>query len=347
MSLLIGIGAAHALMLCVFAGVAARRRSGHAWLATLFGLLAIVVTAVLITHRTEGWIESIAIVIEGAAAWTVGPVLYAYVRDAIDRPLSPAELTWHFGMCVALVAAYTLVVLSMPWEGVQWAVVPYEIGYTAASAIAFSRGHSRHAPSARGNWWPLSSLALMFAVHAGQLLRFFAPRAAEDAVPLVGALGASLVLLALLISQARRVTGPRYAHSTLTRNELQGIFAALERALDGPPALYRDLDLSLARLSAAAGTPAHHASQAIAEAGAGSFYDLLTARRVAEAKRRLRDPANARIAVEALGMESGFRSRSAFYAAFKAATGSTPAEFRKNSAKIVSSPPGQDKDTPQ
>jgi AraC-like DNA-binding protein len=339
-SLLIGIGAAHAMMLSVFAGVAARRRSGHAWLATLFAILAIVVTAILVTHRTEGIVESVALIVEGAAAWAVAPVLYAYIRDAIDRPLSPAEMRWHFGTCAVLVVAYTAALLATPWQSVQWAVVPYEIAYTAASVLVFARGRPRQAQSARNYWWPLAALALMLSIHAGQVLRLLAPRAGEDAVPLLGALGASVILLAVLVTQAQRMAGPRYARSALSPGELERIFAALQRALDGPPALYRDLDLSLAQLSAAAGVPAHHASQAIAEAGGGSFYELLTARRVEEAKRRLLDPANANVAVDVLGTEAGFRSRSAFYAAFKAATGASPAEFRKRGGTIVSGTAG-------
>ncbi len=339
-SLFIGIGVAHAAMLSAYAAASAQRRSGHAWLASLFAILAIVVTAILITHRTEGLIESIAMLFEGAAAWLAGPVLYAYMRDAIDRPLSPRGLALHFGVCLVLIVAYTLIQLAIPWPQAQWAVAPYELCYSIASALAFARGRRATDRSARGFWWPIGSLAVMFSVHAGQLVRLFEPRAAEDLVPLIGAFAASLILLALLVSQAQRVAGPRYARSSLKREELERIYTVLQRTLDGPPPLYLDLDLSLARLSGAANVPVHHASQAISEIGCGSFYDMLTARRVAEAQRRLLAPENAQISVDALGSESGFRSRSAFYAAFKAATGATPADFRKRRGAIVSGTAG-------
>jgi len=338
--ILIAIGAAHALMLSAYAGVAARKRSGHAWLAALFAILAIVVTCILITHRTEGAAESIALVIEGAAAFAVGPTLYATIRDAIDRPLSKRALASHFGACALLIAAFTLLVIMSPWPQVQWAVAPYEMIYTAASALAFAQGRRAGDRSARGFWWPLAALAVMAAVHVGQAVRFVAPAAGSDAVPLIGAIAATIILAAVLVAQAQRTTGPRYARSTLSRAELQRIYAALERALDGPPPLHRTLDLSLAQLAAAAGVPMHHASQAISEIGGASYYDLITGRRVADAQTRLLDPANAAVAVDALGMEAGFRSRSAFYAAFKAATGATPAEFRRRGGTIVSGTAG-------
>jgi AraC-like DNA-binding protein len=339
-SLFIGIGVAHAAMLSAYAAVSAQRRSGHAWLASLFAILAVVVTAILITHRTEGLVESIAMLFEGAAAWFVGPVLYAYMRDAVDRPLSPRTLALHFGLCLALVVTYTLTLLMTPWQQMQWAVVPYELCYSIASAYAFARERRASDRSARGFWWPIGSLAVIFSIHAGQLVRYFEPRAAEDVVPLVGAFAASLILLALLVSQAQRVASPRYARSSLQRDQLERIYAALQRALDGPPPLYLDLDLNLAQLSGTANVPAHHASQAISEVGGGSFYDMLTARRVAEAQRRLLAPENAQVSVDVLGMESGFRSRSAFYAAFKAATAVTPAEFRKRGGANVSGTAG-------
>jgi AraC-like DNA-binding protein len=239
-----------------------------------------------------------------------------------------------------MIVAYTTAIIALPWPWLQWTPPAYEFAYSVAGAVGFAQRPRPKDRTARGYWWPLAALALMFAVHAGQAVRLFAPQAGDDAVPLMGALGASLILLAVLVTQAQRVAGPRYARSALSRAELERIYAAVQRALDGPPALYRDLDLSLARLALAAEVPPHHASQAISEIGSGTFYDLLTAKRVADAERRLLDPANAQVAVDVLGTEAGFRSRSAFYAAFKAATGATPAEYRRNGGKIVSRTPG-------
>lgn len=344
-SVFIAVGAVHAALLALYAGAAARRKASHTWLATLFALLAVVVTAILITHRTDGAVERIVVMVEDAAAWFVGPVLFAYLNDAIDRPLSRPWLGAHLAIPALVVVGQTGAMLLTPWWPPPWAVVFYQAAYSIVGAIVFVRGRRETDRTARGFWWPLGTLATMFAIHAGQTLRFVAPAAAQNAVPLIGALAASLVLLTLLVVLAGRAGGgPRYARSALGLDELKRIYDALTRALDGPPPLHLRLDLNLADLSAAANVPAHHASQAISEIGGGSFYDLLTRRRVAEAQHRLLDTRNANVAVEALGMESGFRSRSAFYAAFKAATGVTPAEFRRRGGQIVSGTAGADQD---
>ena len=48
---------------------------------------------------------------------------------------------------------------------------------------------------------------------------------------------------------------------------------------------------------------------------------------MAEARRRLSDPASRHLTVEAIAAEVGFNSRASFYRVFKKATGRTPGDF--------------------
>ena len=101
--------------------------------------------------------------------------------------------------------------------------------------------------------------------------------------------------------------------------------------------------MSLSELARRADVPVRHLSQAISEAGGTSFNALITGRRLQAAKTLLEDPLNGAVAVEALGLEAGFRSRSAFYAAFRKTTGLTPVQYRDRAAgENVSSPFGSD-----
>jgi AraC-like DNA-binding protein len=55
--------------------------------------------------------------------------------------------------------------------------------------------------------------------------------------------------------------------------------------------------------------------------------------RIGEAKKLLQDPSFDKYSIEAIGMEAGFKSRSAFYTTFKSHTALSPGKFRKQHKK--------------
>ena len=61
-----------------------------------------------------------------------------------------------------------------------------------------------------------------------------------------------------------------------------------------------------------------------------SFIDYMNEFRVKQAKRLLTDKNYNQYTTTAVGLESGFNSKSTFYSVFKKHTGKTPSEFRKN-----------------
>ena len=87
-------------------------------------------------------------------------------------------------------------------------------------------------------------------------------------------------------------------------------------------------DLTLSELAAETGMPRSHLSQLINERCGKSFSELLIEHRVEEARHLLADRALDHLTVEGIGQRAGFNSRSAFYDAFKKATGKTPAAYR-------------------
>jgi len=92
---------------------------------------------------------------------------------------------------------------------------------------------------------------------------------------------------------------------------------------------YLETDFSLARLSDLLNTPKHHLSQIINAEMKSTFYDLVNANRIQFAIRELKRKNDALITLEALGYDSGFKSKSAFFHHFKKITGKTPGQFRK------------------
>ena len=70
----------------------------------------------------------------------------------------------------------------------------------------------------------------------------------------------------------------------------------------------------------------HELSRLINENLNSSFTEFINEYRVEEAKQLI--AINANYTIEAIGNQSGFNSKSAFYKAFKTYTGTTPAKFK-------------------
>lgn len=88
-------------------------------------------------------------------------------------------------------------------------------------------------------------------------------------------------------------------------------------------------EFSLQLLSREVDSNVSYVSRAINEGYGVNFKTVLAQRRIAEACRRLSDPAlNERYSIEGIAAEVGFKSRATFSVAFKTITGLTPTEFR-------------------
>ena len=64
------------------------------------------------------------------------------------------------------------------------------------------------------------------------------------------------------------------------------------------------------------------------------FVEYVNTLRVEEAKSYLLNPDFSNYTLEAIGIEAGFNSKSAFYSSFKKITGVTPSEFKKDSTNL-------------
>ena len=94
--------------------------------------------------------------------------------------------------------------------------------------------------------------------------------------------------------------------------------------------VYREPSLTIAALALRMGLPEHRLRRLINQGlGHRHFSAFLNAYRIADAKRALHDPALAEVPVLTIAMDAGFQSIGPFNRAFKAETGLTPTEFRR------------------
>ena len=206
-------------------------------------------------------------------------------------------------------------------------VVILQFVYTCMATWIFSR-----------SGWNLSSrprhllffLIVLWILHVLQFSRMLLPNIGWlfDLVPLFGA-AAFLAFTALVLTDPRALRA--LSQTEIVRRPATDFLTTLENYMcEEKP--YLDPRLTLDQLASAVGVPARELSQEIGASDDGSFYSLVNRHRIAEARSLLLSPQEARTSVEAIGLMSGFRSRSTFYEAFRREVDMTPAEFRRRSA---------------
>ena len=135
------------------------------------------------------------------------------------------------------------------------------------------------------------------------------------------------------IPQSREVQKQRYENSTLTEAQKQKYIKKLNEYMVDQQ-IYTKPDLTLAQLSENMKIPSHHMSQVINEKLGYNFLDFINSHRVKAAQDKLIDPELAHYTIIGIAYESGFNSKSTFYAAFKKVTGMTPSQYRKGQLAV-------------
>jgi AraC-like DNA-binding protein len=138
----------------------------------------------------------------------------------------------------------------------------------------------------------------------------------------------TVVTLFFILSESRFFENSWIAekYETLTADEID--LRTIELALDENQ-FYLSKDLSLKSLATILGISQNALSKTINSTSGMNFNDFVNQKRVNEAKKRLLSKDFEHLTIEAIGNSVGFNSKSAFYAAFKKNTNSSPSAFLK------------------
>ena len=145
-------------------------------------------------------------------------------------------------------------------------------------------------------------------------------------------LGIAIITVALvanpqLIGDLAEAARVKYGTSTLGGVDVDASLGKLARLMSDGKA-YQNEDLSLNSLAAEIGLTAHQLSELINSRLGMGFARYVRERRIEAAKKvLLAAPSQSILSVS---LDTGFRSQSAFYAAFKELTGQSPGEFRES-----------------
>ena len=108
--------------------------------------------------------------------------------------------------------------------------------------------------------------------------------------------------------------------------------------------IYRQEGLAIGALAARFDVPEYRLRQAINEGlGYRNFNAFLNHYRIEDAKAALADPAQREVPVLTIAMDAGFQSIGPFNRAFKAESGMTPSEFRREALTSVQTAPEVDR----
>lgn len=313
----------------------ANRLLGAALLAaaTALGLI-------LLSHRWDvaplapegpSWLDLAEFVL-----WSIsGPIGLLYATLVARRDRWPARaFWWHFVPGVALGAQVAVAVQngSEPWLPPVPAMMLYQLAYTVLVFRVWLRSRSADRSWGFHRFWVPTLVVVLSLQHASQVVRWLYRHepALRDVVPFTGAACfVAVTLIGLrkalpLVGSSRR----RYSGSSLAPERGREVAARL-RALMEQERPFLDSELSLDDLAGRLEVPKTHLSQVLNETIGRGFADLVASYRVRESEALLRDPDLSHLTIEAVARRSGFRSRSAFYEAFRKVNGMTPADYRK------------------
>lgn len=174
----------------------------------------------------------------------------------------------------------------------------------------------------------LSLMALVIAVHAAWTLT------GHTGVGVFLSLGHLLMVNALVLGAltasrdtAQAAQAQRGVAGSATTPEQAETLAAADRMLRESH-LYKDPDLTIARLARRLSVPTRQLSEAINQAGGMNFHTFVNTARIDVAKSTLK--AEPHWTILDIAIECGFNSKSTFNDAFRRQTGITPSQFRAN-----------------
>jgi AraC-like DNA-binding protein len=245
-----------------------------------------------------------------------GPLLFTYI-NSFRAPISKKVL-----LHAILPIIFTILCFFLH---LGWVTVFYKSA-TALAGIYLISAWYMHAKTSYNRpqlaQWNLSVLIGLSIIWASFVYQHLGNHMIEYAI---GAAIASIPIYYLLIIAMRQTKLWVQAPPKIVPDEIN---LNLQKLIEQEKTFLQP-QLSLNSFAEAIGYPAYQVSKAVNILYGKSFPETINSLRIEEVKKRLLDPANSRLKIEALAYDVGFNSPSAFYAAFKKETGMTPKAYQR------------------
>lgn len=336
--LLAGIGVINGLLVGTYYLF---RREGHAADVYLGGLILMLCFRIgkSIFYYFDNTVDKLVLQIGLSACAFIGPLFYLYVRSQLSK--RPGGNTYgQLGLGLLLLIVFGVGVMFPYRQYPDWWNAYFIYGIYAIWAVFVVAGLWEARPTVlhffRDKQARTSSSRLLMGVVAGVIfitLTYMFALFFRGFTYIWGALiftAAFYYLLGLEITSRLRKKG---IYRKREVGALPGDRDKLKRVGERVEAgkLYRNPKLKLADLATVVGMRPHELSRLLNEGYPHGFAQYVNEYRVREAQRLIGERED--LSLEGIGYESGFNSKSSFFAVFKRLTQYTPAQYKKMVAR--------------
>lgn len=339
------LGAFNGLFLSLYFGFFIKNKSRATYfLAALLFVVSIrVVKSVFLTFYPET--SSTFVSIGLTACFLIGPFTYLYAREAI-YPGQNSKWGW---LAHVLPISIFMIIVSILYPYAEhkylwWRSPPrilgmllfsqwtlYMVAAVYQSRYSFSKVFKNSETTETFDYWVVS-------IVSGNLLIWLAYNTSTYTSYIVGALSFSFTFYITFFywflkrrKSALSFLTPtqKYANRKIDSQMAWQISEQL-RILFEEEALHRDPNLKMSQVAHRLAIKPHELSQYLNDNVGTSFTNYINSFRIETAAKLLQQ--NELLTLEAIGHESGFKSNSSFYSAFKKNKGMTPAQFKRSLA---------------
>ncbi|TKT46603.1 AraC family transcriptional regulator [Rhizobium sp. LC145] len=261
------------------------------------------------------------------SAAAMPPLAFLAFRGLTAKPLIKPWLHLLPPLVVALAVAFfrDLVDLLLLLIFLSYGLALWRLTMSDGDEVMAETSLQRMRPALRAA--RLTACLMLFFAFSDAALALYTSLYGPNDVPLaVGIMNLAAIFAVLAYYFAPDIPPADVAERPVLRatGEDRAILAKVEGALDRD-ALYRNEDLSLAKLARRAGVPARDLSAAVNRATGLNVSQFVNNRRIAEACRLLKDTEKPLMEVM---FEAGFGTKSNFNREFRRVTGASPSQYR-------------------
>jgi len=272
------------------------------------------------------------------ACWFIGPLLYFYVKTALEAVESlNKKLKIHFAILIPIALTLFLVFPRNVYEKIWITVFIYFIyaqwaTYVIVSGLVIWKNYKKIKQLKKS----VATFRLWFlSIYIGNAIICLAFITGNYTSYIVGALSFSfvfyLLILLLLFTKKRNelifLNPPRYREKRIDEDKAELLIRDLEKIITDNE-FYKNSDITLSKIAKKLNILPNKLSLLLNDNMKTSFSDYLNGKRIEAAKKMIGSELN--YSFEAIGYDCGFSSKSAFYAAFKKHSGTTPLKYSKS-----------------